>query len=186
MARAGKDVENIDGMRPAKRGTAGKRNMGKQLRRPHRDGWTAKAKKEFLNVLKATCNVQEAVRSVGMSSAGVYYQRQHDPAFAAGWAEALEQGYAELEMHLLRQSIFGCETTEIVDDGKDDGARKTKTVHSYPHLIAFRLLLAHKSAVQEYRQERGIERPGGDAIRAEIQEKLAHVRHRCSDPDEDA
>lgn len=178
MARAGKGAGNKEPLMPAKRGAAGKCNMGMQLRRPHRDGWTAKNKKRFLEVLKATCNVQEATRSVGLSNAGVYYQRQHDPAFAAGWAEALEQGYAELEMHLLRQSIFGSETTETVDDGKEGGVVKTKKVHSYPHAIALRLMLAHKDSVESYRDAQGIERPGSEAIRAEIQERLAQVRER--------
>ncbi|MPT49107.1 MAG: hypothetical protein E2598_11940 [Sphingobium sp.] len=149
-----------------------------QKRRVNAKGWTAKKRAAFLGVLKNSCNVREAARSVNMSECGAYDLRRRDPAFAAEWKEALEQGYAELEMLLLRQSIYGSETTETVDDGKEDGAVKTKKVHSYPHGIAFRLLMMHKATVDEYRQQKGIERPGSDAVKAEIQERLAIIRER--------
>lgn len=143
-----------------------------------RDGWTARRRAKFLATLKDSCNVKLAARAVRLSVTGAYDLRRRDKGFAAEWAEALEQGYAELEMHLLRQSIFGSETTETVDDGKEDGVIKTKKVHSYPHATALRLMLAHKDSVESYRDAQGIERPGSEAIRMEIQEKLAQVRER--------
>lgn len=163
---------------PAKRGAGRTRDAGVQLRRPHGDGWTARKKRRFLEVLRATCNVQEAVRSAGMSSSGLYSARKADPEFAAGWAEALEHGYCELEMMLLRQSLHGSQTTETIDDGGKGGGRRTKTVHSFPHLTALRLLLAHKNSVHSYRAERGIEHPGGEAVRTEIQRKIEEMRMR--------
>ena len=181
MARAGKGAGDGEKLRPARRGSRGNRDAGPQMRRPHRDGWTERKKKTFLDVLKATCNVQEAVRSVGMSSSGLYSLRDNDPAFRAGWKEALEQGYMELELHLLSQSLFGVKTTETIDDGKEGGAKRTKTVHSFPHLVAVRLLLAHKDTVQKYRAEQGIERPGSDAVREEIQRRIAGMRGRGDD-----
>jgi len=181
MARTGKGGdENIEVRRPVKRGAKGRRNDGLQLRKPRRKGWTAKARAEFIEVLRATCNVQEGLRAVGLGHSGAYYQRKHDPQFSAQWKEAIEQGYTELEMHLLRLSLFGAKTTEVIDDGTEDGPKRTKTVHSYNLVVALRLLLAHKDKVHAYRSEQGIERPGSDAIRAEIQEKLALVRARTA------
>jgi len=147
-----------------------------QRRRTPRHGWTGRRRARFLETLKATCNVKEACRVVGMGMSGAYELRKRDAAFAAEWAEALEQGYAELEMLLLRQSIHGSETTETIDEGGGTGRRRTKTVHSYPHAIAVRLLFAHKGAVDAFRSERGIDRPGGDAVRDEIQRRIEAMR----------
>lgn len=183
MARAGKERDGgiVEDMQPARRGSKGRRDDGAQLRRRRGDGWTAKKKARFLEVLRATCNVQEGLRTVGMGHSGVYHLRKQDPQFAAAWGEAIEQGYAELEMHLLHQSLFGAKTTEVIDDGTGDGPKRTKTVHGFPHVIALRLLLAHKDKVHAYRAGQGIERPGSDRVRAEIQEKLARVRARLAD-----
>lgn len=150
-----------------------------QVRAVRKDGWTTRRRGRFLDVLRATCNVQEAARAVNMNKGGAYDVRRRDAGFAAQWKEALEEGYAELEMALLRQSIHGYETTETVDDGKDSGALRTRKVHSYPHTIALRLLLAHREAVDAYRSEQGIDRPGSENVRAEIQVRIAAMRSRA-------
>lgn len=111
-----------------------------------------------------------------MGMSGAYDLRRRDPAFGAEWNEALEQGYAELEMLLLRQSIHGSETTETLDDEGGGGRKRVKTVHSYPHAIALRLLFAHKGAVDAFRSERGIDRPGSEDVRAEIQRRIEALR----------
>tara|TARA_R110000782_G_scaffold117364_4_gene207696 strand:- start:9470 stop:10090 length:621 start_codon:yes stop_codon:yes gene_type:complete len=161
----------------AKSALAGGRRVPQRVRTP-RTGWTIKKRAAFLQVLKESCNVSEAARSVDLTVSGAYDVRRRDAAFAAQWQEALEQGYAELEMLLLRQSIHGSETTETIDDGTPNGAKRTKTVHSYPHATALRLMLAHKGAVDAYRQEQGIDRPGSEAVRAEIARRLAETRAR--------
>lgn len=148
-----------------------------------RDGWTQRRRAKFLALLRDTCNVREAARSVRLSVTGAYDLRRRDRGFAQEWKEALEEGYAELEMALLRQSIFGSETTETTDEGRPDAPVKTKKVHSYPHATALRLLLAHKASVDAYRHEQGIERPGSEQIRAEIQVKIAAMRARVVDHD---
>lgn len=155
-----------------------------QMRRPGRRLWTEPRKQEFIEALGATCNVREACRVVGMGDRGVYLLRDRDPAFAAAWKKAVEQGYSELEMLLLRQSLHGTETTEIIDDGNPDGRKRVKTVHSYPHGTALRLLLSHKSAVDAYRAEQGVERPGSAEMRAEILVKIAAMRARADDYDD--
>lgn len=157
-----------------------------QRRRPHRNAWTIRRRTEFLEVLQASCNVTEAARSIGMTPHRAYELRRRDPGFAAQWAEALEQGYAELEMLLLRQSIHGSETTETLDDGKGEGAPRTKTVHSFPHAIALRLLLAHRGAVDAFREERGIDRAGSETVRAEIQRRMSMMRQAGAAGNEEA
>lgn len=147
-----------------------------QRRRPKRNGWTIKRRAQFLEVLQASCNVSEAARSIGLTPLSVYKVRRRDPVFAAQWAEALEQGYAELEMLLLRQSIHGSETTETLEDGGGAGARRTRKVHSFPHAIGLRLLLAHRETVDSFRQERGIDRPGSEEVQSEIRRRMAAMR----------
>lgn len=184
MARAGKSAapgRSDAGAKDIRGVGIGKREGARKIvqrRTPRKTGWTKARRTRFLLLLKESCNVTDSVRAVGLTLPAAYALRKRDPEFAAGWAEALEQGYAELEMHLLRQSIFGSQTTETIDDGDEKGKRKTKTVHSYPHVTALRLLLAHKNSVQAYRNEQGIERPGSGGVREEIQRRIAAVRAR--------
>jgi len=157
------------------RGTSGSQP---QKHRKRVDGWTAQRRARFLETLAESCNVAEACRTVGMSKKSVYMLRQRDQAFAAEWAGALEQGYAELEMMLLGQAIFGSTTTETVDDGAESGRARVKTVHSFPHTIALRLLLAHRNRVDAFRDSQGIERPGSAEVREDIMRRIEEVRER--------
>lgn len=142
--------------------------------------WGDAVRQKFLDVLAATCNVREACRAVAMTVAGAYRLRQRDAVFAAAWDEALEQGYYELEMLLLRQSLHGTTRTETVEDG--EGQRKqVKTVHSFPHDIAVRLWMAHAKRVEDLRAEQAGRRPDAEQIRAEIQAKIAAMRARMVD-----
>ena len=76
-----------------------------QVRQTRKDGWSAQRQAQFLEALEDSFNVAQAARDVGMSVQSAYKLRQRDPGFAQGWAEALERGYAELEMLLLRRSV---------------------------------------------------------------------------------
>jgi hypothetical protein len=88
----------------------------------------------------------------------------------------VEQGYSELEMLLLRQSLHGSTTTETVEDGEGQ-CKQIKTVHSYPHTIALRLFQAHQSTAEAVRAEQDAS-PDSDQIRAEIQVRIAAMRVR--------
>jgi hypothetical protein len=146
-----------------------------------KDGWTLRRRTKFLDVLKATSNVTEAARAVRLSVTGAYDLRRRDKTFADQWMEALEQGYAELELALLRQALHGSEVTETLDDGKGEGPKRVKTVHSYPHAMGLRLLMSHRDSIAAFRAEQGIERPGSDAVREEIQRRIAGMRERRQD-----
>ncbi|MGD9811367.1 MAG: hypothetical protein AB7U35_08545 [Sphingobium sp.] len=183
MAKQEEDAQSDASGQPALR-PGGNREGSDSLSRaqPREAGknlWSERRKQDFLDVLKATCNVQEACRVVGMGAAGAYGLKKRDPAFAAAWQEAVEHGYAELELALLRQTIFGSETTETVDDSGSDGRRRVKTVRSYPHAVALRLLLSHKAEAEAYRLQQGLDRPDVDALRAEIEQRIAALRSRA-------
>jgi hypothetical protein len=149
-----------------------------QQRSPRKDGWTAARRAKFLEILSVTSNVSEAVEAVGMSQTGVYALKNRDAGFARAWMEALEQAYCELELHILRQAMLGTERVETTETA--DGAVRTKTVKSYPLAVGLRLLLAHRASVSAFRASQGIERPGSEAIKAEIQARLAAMRIRNS------
>lgn len=152
-----------------------------------RPGWTKTSKAVFLDVLSQSCNVSEAARAAGMTgTASAYELRRRDPDFANGWLAALEQGYCELELLLLRLALFGSEQTETVEEGAGaaeatgagqgaGGKRRIKTVHSYPYAMALQLLATHKKAVDAYRQSLC---PGEEekALRAELLARIDAMR----------
>ncbi len=99
-----------------------------------------------------TClNVRRAVDAVGLSCSAAYQLKRRDPEFARGWAEALDEGYTNLEFEMLRQSIEGCERTETVKESPDGPVKQVKIIHSYPHNVAMRLLQAHREEVLAFR-----------------------------------
>lgn len=93
----------------------------------HRDGPMLRLQKEsdideakrqrFLEALAGSCNVTAAAAASGFTPSTAYKLRQADPAFAAAWQEALEIGYARLEMALLERAI---QTIEILGDDAPD------------------------------------------------------------------
>ena len=91
-----------------------------QQRRERRDAWTKAEERAFLATLAECCNISEAARAIGKCRQGAYDRRKRRAAFARAWDEALEQGYCEIEMALMRAALFGSESEEIVLDG--DGA----------------------------------------------------------------
>ena len=159
-----------------RRQTRGEIGSKPQKHRVRVDGWTAQRRARFLEALAESCNVVEACRTVGMAKKSVYNLRQRDPGFAAEWERALEQGYAELEMMLLGQAIFGSTMTERVDDGTEPGRTRVRTVHSFPHTTALRLLLSHKNRVDGFRDSREAEQPGSAEVREDIMRRIEEVR----------
>ena len=165
-------------MRIQRNGVNGRGTVQRRVVR--KDGWSEAMQARFLEVLRATANVSEASRACGMKFNGAYRLRARDPGFAAAWQEALEQGYAELEMMLIRQSLFGTERTELVREGgaRHGPVKATKTVHSFPLGVAVRLHLAHREKVDAYRARRGIERPDDAAVIERVRQAMADIRAR--------
>lgn len=137
-----------------------------------KNGWTPTRRKAFMETLAATCNVSEAARVAGKTVSSAYYQRRRDPAFARDWNQALSVGYAELEALLLRQLLFGSEQEDLVLDG--EGAVKSRKIRrGHPHVVAVRLLLAHRETAERLRAEEIREHPDSvdavDRLRAALE-----------------
>ncbi len=117
---------------------SGGRNRAVQQRRQRHDGWTAERRAQFLKAFAATCNAGLAASAVGKCVSGARALKRRDPAFAAAWEEALEEGYRRLEGELIARALgnrdaaagdagdIGAdgerETGKEEDDGKDDAA----------------------------------------------------------------
>lgn len=99
---------------------------GTRLRAEHKDGpqrirvsgawWTDEAERIFLDHLAASCNVSAAAAASGFSAVTAYNHRRNDPGFAARWQAALDQGYARLEMELVRTAndyLEGLDISEL-------------------------------------------------------------------------
>jgi len=61
----------------------------------------------FLECLRATGNVSEAARAAQIRRSRVYECRSRDQAFAAAWADALEEAADRLEMEAFRRAVEG-------------------------------------------------------------------------------
>jgi hypothetical protein len=114
--------------------------------------WNQKRREMFLAVLTETANVRQAAKKVGMSTAAAYLLKGRDAAFALAWRKALDVGYSELEMALLRQSLEGTERTEMVEEGETRTLKYVKTIRSFPFTVAVRLLSAHRDEVEAFRR----------------------------------
>lgn len=153
-----------------------------QMGERRKDGWTAEDEAAFLIALAESCNVSEAAREIGRSRTGAYHRKKTDPRFARAWEEALEMGYAEIELMLMRAVLFGSETEEVVIDG--EGAVKTRKVkrHANP-AVALRLLTFHRDRMERRRAERAAQAgPGGPAAIAQVDDLLDRIsRERAAE-----
>ncbi len=140
--------------------------------------WTKTRQKKFLAELARSLNVAESARQVGMTAASAYDRKRRDTSFAEAWREALDRGYGDLELALLRQAVQGCERTETVHDAKDGSVRQIKTVRSYPQAMAVRLLLAHRAEVAAYRQAKDPSDDTEDTVLARVRAEMMALRER--------
>ncbi|HEX7856692.1 MAG TPA: hypothetical protein VF503_23685 [Sphingobium sp.] len=144
--------------------------------------WNAAREAIFFAELAATANVSHAARQAGMTGSAAHVRRQKNPAFAAQWMKALEAGYAALEALLLDQSLNGVEQTETVT-GPDGAIKQVKTVRSFPHAVAIRLLQGHRETVERYRAMEAMRAGNDPQMVAKIRAALAQVRARLEEAD---
>lgn len=148
-----------------------------QKRKARKDGWNKAEIAEFMEVLAETCNASEAARAVGKSRAGAYGRRARDPSFSQGWDAALDQGYAEIEMMLMRAALFGSESEEVVTDG--EGVVKTRKVKRAPNLtLGLQLWQRYRERVTKIRAEAGVERPDSASAVERVRGVLEEIRRR--------
>lgn len=157
---------------------------------PAEAGWTQEMRARFLEKLGESSNVSAAARSIGRSTASAYALRHRDPAFAKDWAVALERGYCELEMLLLRKALKGVQRTETVTEEREkeegsSGFRRVRTLREYPLQMAERLLIAHRRAVTEYRDRQGGDTPDRDQLRREIWSRIERTRRNMREREDE-
>lgn len=153
-----------DGKTQVRQGPTGKVQRVKS----HGAQWCEAVEEEFFDLLAASCNVSLATETVGFTTPTVYRLRRMRPDFAARWAAALEQGYARLEMELLRAA------TDTLADRPFDEARPIPkmTVEQ-----AMNVLRAHRNEVRGDGSAPGwrARRRGFDEVRASIEKKIAAI-----------
>lgn len=154
----------------------GSRDGQPQKKRARKGSCTRELAETFMQVLRDTCNVMEAARAVGKTTAIIYRWRLKDAAFRAAWDKALDEGYAALEMELLRRARFGQDVTEY-RTGDDGQEAPVKRVHSYCNNLGMRLLAQHARTVGAYRAAQGGSSDGSRALE-EIRRKLMAMKER--------
>lgn len=148
---------------------------GKPQRRPAgRRGWTAKKEARFLALLAETCNVSFAAEQARVANSTVYARRAKDAAFRDGWARAIAQGYARLEMETLERAINGEMRTIVLPD------KSIVERTEYNDRVALALLRMHRDTAGEPERREAIVaalgEEGGDELRDKLIAKLKRVR----------
>jgi len=118
----------------------------------------------FLEHLAETSNVTRSARHAGIAPGKAYHARRIEPEFARQWQAALADGYAHLEMELLRRLR--------------EGDFKTADNERYDIANAIRLLASRR----ECHAAPGNRAPDVSAadVRASIDRKIADIRRRMN------
>ncbi len=78
-------------------------------RRIKTHGWTEARRRDMLEQLATSCNIEASCEAVGMTKPGFYALRARDPAFSEQCRQAMLAGYERLETELLRKAIAAVE-----------------------------------------------------------------------------
>ena len=124
----------------------------------------------FLVTLGDTCNVARSARVAGFSPSWAYRLRKRDAGFRAGWAEAVREGYAKLELVLLERAMKGTPRPVQRRDGSE------RIIREYSTQLAVALLKKHADAAAEASYEHGEDEL--KEVRDRILQKLEQVRQR--------
>ncbi len=105
--------------------------------------WSATVQRQFLAALIDTLNVRAAARKAGVSESSVYRHRQQSDGFRAAWAQAIQEGYARLELLMLERAVKGV-TRPVFFGGKRIG-----TVTEYSDRAALALLARRRGELAD-------------------------------------
>jgi hypothetical protein len=141
-----------------------------QMRKASERSWSKAKASAFLNALAETCNVSEACRQSGVSTAAAYRRRQTDAAFRAGWSEAVGIGYHRLELVLLERAFSGVEKLITRKDGSEE------RMLEYSNQLGLTLLKMHRDTAIAAAPEN--EPDNIEEIRERLFKKLERVRKR--------
>lgn len=124
----------------------------------------------FFATLADTCNVVRSAKEAGFSANWAYRKRKTDAAFRNGWAAAVREGYAKLELVLLERAMEG--TPRLVKTAKGTD----RVMREYSTALAVALLKRHAETADGASYEPGEEELR--EIRERILEKLDGLRRR--------
>jgi len=118
----------------------------------------------FLDYLAESSNVTRSAQHAGIDASRVYRLRRAEPDFARQWQTALSEGYAHLEMEVLRRLR--------------EGDFKTGDGDKFDFANAIRLLVAHRdTAAGGQARERDV---SAAEVRASIDRKIEDIRRRMA------
>jgi hypothetical protein len=156
---------------PRKSGAAGAivrpaKNKNTKIIRTTGHRWSNVAESIFLEHLAASANVLASAAEAGFSSTAIYKRRMKEPGFAARWQQALEQGYARLEMQLVETATSSLAGDEIDGD---------KAIPRMTAAEAINLLKLHRAQVHGGKTQRydwRMKLPDIETVRAEVLRKI--------------
>ena len=145
-----------------------------QLREASRQSITEEQIETFFSELADTCNVVRSAKAAGFSANWAYRKRKMDAGFRAGWARAVAEGYAKLELVLLDRAMNGM--VKRVPSGGTE-----KRIREYPNQLAMALLKRHSETAGAI--DNMLSEEEAEEVRERILAKLAKKREqdeRCA------
>jgi len=128
------------------------------------NSWTDEIEADFLDTLASTCNVRLSAEVAGIGSNAVYRRRREHPEFERRWNAALAQGYARLEIELVRAAAESVEGVEFQE----------RMIGPVSAETAIKLLGLHRAAVTGQGK-----RPGVHAALPPIEEVRERLRRHA-------
>lgn len=128
----------------------GRGRGGKPMLRKKRHNDRVEERREiFFEALGRTANISASAEEAGIALATVWMWRRKDGEFQRRWAEALDRGYADLEMRMLAMARFGVTAERTVEVDGEGGSHER--VRRDDAKIGALLLQRHYPAVAAYR-----------------------------------
>lgn len=141
-----------------------------------RDDISSEQIETFFATLADTCNVVRSAKAADFSANWAYRRRKFDATFRNGWAAAVREGYAKLELVLLERAIKGTPKLVRTARGTD------RVMREYSTALAVALLRRHAETADAAAYEPGEEELR--EVRERILEKLEGIRRRDAAKDE--
>jgi hypothetical protein len=123
----------------------------------------------FFAELADTCNVVRSAKAAGFTANWAYRKRKTDAGFRAGWARAIAEGYAKLELVLLDRAMNG--TVKRVASGGSE-----RRIREYPNQLAMALLKRHSDLAGSI--DNMLSEDEAEEVRERILAKLARKREQ--------
>ena len=124
----------------------------------------------FFETLADTCNVVRSAKAAEFSANWAYRKRRRDAAFRRGWAAAVREGYAKLELVLLERAMKGTPKLVRTARGTD------RIMREYSTALAVALLRRHSELADSAAD--GPDQEELNEVRERILEKLRRLKER--------